>query len=225
MTTRNPINPFAIMKALPFDITNLIDEFIGEEDKKELFKKTILDSVEFDEKLDKKYIYQEDYEWEKEIRDKLIYGGFVPNKCSVNFYDGEDERRVSYLECYGNGQSHKYDFTLLVFSDNEIKEIMYDWSNDANNLCYVETKTLKDYLRCCGINLSIEQIDSMKDYNNEIGLSILNDLVHNHLIDNTIDFAEFMMEKGNRGETLDILWGDCFTMSDMDDGGVFVLMN
>jgi hypothetical protein len=222
MTTRNPINPFAILKALPFDITNLIDEFIGEDDKKELFMETFLHGTEFNDKLDKRYVYQEDYGWEKEIRDKLIYEGCAINKSSVNFYDGEDERRVSYLECYGDSSTHKYDFTLLVFSDNEIKEIMYDWSNDANNLCYVETKTLKDYLRSCGINLLIDQIDSMKDYNNEIGLSILNDLVHNHLIDNTIDFAEFMMEKGNREETLEILWGDCFLTCEMEDG-VFVL--
>lgn len=212
------INPFEIMKSLPFDMTNLIGEFIGEEDKKEYYTKTLLFSKEFNDKM--KFWYYNlnlDDEVEHEIREKLYDLGHSVNCSEVNFYeDNNGSPIISFKQFYNEKKWFKgnyleiAEYDLNIYDDDDITNLFEDYLNgDDALLCYIETNYIKSYLRNCGINLTTEQIDYMKDYNNEIALSILCSLVKDNLIDNTISFVKYMMEDyDGRFEVIAILFGE-----------------
>jgi hypothetical protein len=234
MTTQKPINPFAIMKALPFDMTNLIGEFIGEEDKKEYYSKTLLFSKEFNDKLSEIHTDEYDEDYEEEIRHKLFKLKHSVNKSEVNFYeDNNGSPIISFKQFYNNNKWFKgnyleiAEYDMNIYSLEDMRELFSDFIEEDRNLCEIETEYIERYLRSCGIRLSYEQIDYMKNYNDDMMLSILGSLIRDNLIDNTIDFAEYMVEDCLYSKliVIEVLFGDKDIRIELDDGNLLVLGN
>lgn len=234
MTTANHINPFAIMKALPFDMTNLIGELIGEGDVKELFSKTILFSKEFNDKLSDMYHEEYDDGYEEEIRHKLLKLGHSVNKSEVNFYEDDNGSPIiSFKQFYNKNKWFKgnyleiAEYDINIYSLEDMRELFNGMIEEDRNLTLIETEYIERYLRNCGIRLSYEQIDYMRDYNNEMAMSILGSLIRDNLIDNTIDFALFMVEDSlyTKLSVIEVLFGDKDIRIELDDGNLLVLGN
>jgi len=234
MTTANHINPFAIMNALPFDMTNLIGEFIGEEDKKDYYSKTLLFSKEFNDKLSELHTDEYADGYEEEIRHKLFKLGHSVNKSEVNFYeDNNGSPIISFKQFYNKNKWFKLnyleiaEYDMNIYDLEDMRELFNNFIEEDRNLCEIETEYIERYLRSCGIRLSYEQIDSMKDYNDDMALSILGSLIRDTLIDNTIDFAEYMVEDSlyTKLSVITILFGDKDIRIELDDGNLLGLGN
>jgi hypothetical protein len=215
-------------------MTNLIGEFIGEEDKKEYYSKTLLFSKEFNKELKWCYVNDEDDD-EAEIRQKLFDLGHSVNSSEVLFYEDDNGSPiVSFKQFYNERKWFKgnyleiAEYDLNIYDDDDITNLFEDYINgDDALLCYIETSHIAGYLRGCGISLTTEQIDYMKDFNNEIALSILCSLVKDNLIDNTISFTKYMMEDSidSKLAVIEILFGERDIRIELSQNRLLVLGN
>lgn len=233
MTTKI-INPFIIMKALPFDMTNLINEFIGDDDAKTLFKKSVLFNKEFHEVLDIFYtkhdlkelveIIMTDVNSNDEIvayankniqfliKEKLREDNHSINKSEILLYREDGENRISFKNFYNKGKWFEgnyleiEDYEMKAYDEERLKNEFQVWVNgDDSQFSYYSSTTIRSYLLRCGIVIPMESIEYMMDYNNDDALHILVNLVRNNLIDNAPTFVDFMMEE-HREEVIDTLF-------------------
>ena len=242
MTTKI-INPFILMKALPFDMTNLITEFIGDDDAKTLFKKSVLFNKEFHDVLKIWYNLTEltylvnNYSaidnFRLKIKDKMFEDGHSINMSEILFYEEDGLNRISFKQFYNkdNWFEGNYleiaDFECSIYNDDVLKELFYELVDSWDDVlfCYFNSSTIRSYLLRCGIVIPMESILYMMDYNNEDALHILANLIKSNLIDNAPSFEDFMMEE-HREEVIDrIFQDDDYTIKFELNGKLIVLKN
>jgi hypothetical protein len=220
MTTVSKINTFQMMKFLPFDITNIIYEFIGDEDAKDLFTKNVLCNSHFIEQLNRRFCSNLHH-----IRDKkeiILRWAFYKDDCShsvsdILFVDDNDDDYGAVIKTKQMERKYKMEdgttkrfyyeshFSFEVYSDEELKEQFTNVYEDIDNsVCYLSAYTIREYFNCCKgkAKLTNEEIEALQDYNNPILQSILKSL-----IGNVEDFVDWFFEN-NYWEMVSGAFGD-----------------
>jgi hypothetical protein len=214
-------------------MTNLINEFIGDDDAKTLFKKSVLFNNEFHEVLDIFYSKHELAELVEImtnvnsndeivafanknikvlIKEKLRESNNSINKSEILLYREDGVNRISFKHFYNKGKWFEgnyleiEDYEMKAYDEERLKNEFQNWVNGDDILfAYYSSTTIRSYLLRCGIVIPMEQIEYMMDYNNEDALHILVNLIRNNLIDNAPTFVDFMMEE-HREEVIDTLF-------------------
>jgi hypothetical protein len=226
MTTTAVMKQTSMFKYLPFDITNLIYEFLGDEDKKQLFNKYVMCNQSFVEELNRRFCSNLHH-----IRDKreiiLRWVLFKNNYChSVSDILFEDEIRIQVRNMeqkfnYRDGTTKRYFsynlFECGFYSNQDIKEVFEEYYRDDLDLVsHLDPSTISEFFnhQRGKAKLDREQVGALQDYNNHILQSVLKRLI------GCVDtFVEWYFEN-NYWEMVSAVFGDedsCYKIEGLED--------
>ena len=203
-----------MFKYLPFDITNLIYEFLGDEDKKQLFNKYVMCNQSFIEELNRRFCSNLHH-----IRDKqeiilrwAIFKSDYSYSVSDIIFVNETHIQVKQMEQKFNCRDgttkrlfYKMGYEYNIYANQDIKEVFEEYyGDDLDFLCHLDPSTISEFFnhQRGKAKLDREQVGALQDYNNHILQSVLK-----RLIGNVETFVEWYYEN-NYWEMVNAVFGE-----------------